>query len=445
MDTSIKDIWSSTLKVIKGEMPNISFNTFIMQIKPLYFKGEIFFIGVENDFYREIIDTRHLPLIENAVRQVMENELIKVIMVKSEDDIISNTQTSSPDQVTSPTYYTNLNKKYDFDTFVIGESNRFAHAACAAVAEAPSERYNPLFIYGGVGLGKTHLMHAMGNYVVDQNPNKRVVYISCETFTNEFIDAITNKTNQAFRQKYREVDMLLIDDIQFLAGKEGTQEEFFHTFNTLHQANKQIVVSSDRPPKEIQKLEERLRTRFEWGLITDITAPNLETRIAILRKKAEKLNKDIPNETLVYIADNIDSNIRELEGALTKVIAYSNLTGTNASEDLARDALKDLIGKKEIIVITPDLIKECTGKYYNVTVEEINSKKRTKTIAYARQVSMYLTKELTELSYPKVGESFGGRDHSTVIHGCDKIKKEIEENTDVRNLIMRIRKEIEQV
>jgi chromosomal replication initiator protein len=239
--------------------------------------------------------------------------------------------------------------------------------------------------------------------------------------------------------------MLLIDDIQFLAGKEGTQEEFFHTFNTLHQANKQIVVSSDRPPKEIQKLEERLRTRFEWGLITDITAPNLETRIAILRKKAEKLNKDIPNETLVYIADNIDSNIRELEGALTKVIAYSNLTGSNASEELARDALKDLIGKKEITVITPDLIKECTGKYYNVTVEEINSKKRTKTIAYARQVSMYLTKELTELSYPKVGESFGGRDHSTVIHGCDKIKKEIEENTDVRNLIMRIRKEIEQV
>ena len=300
-----------------------------------------------------------------------------------------------------------LNPKYTFNTFVIGNSNRFAHAASLAVAEAPAKSYNPLFIYGGVGLGKTHLMHAIGHYILSQNPKSKVLYVTSEKFTNELINSIQTNKNVEFRNRYRNVDVLLIDDIQFIAGKESTQEEFFHTFNALHEANKQIIMSSDRPPKEIPTLEDRLRSRFEWGLITDIQPPDLETRIAILKKKADMENLEVDNEVLAFIAKRIESNIRELEGALTRIVAYSSLTNSNLDVAVADEALKDIIFNHRPKKITPELIQNVTADYYQLKVEDLKSKKRNRPIAYPRQVAMYLCRELTDLSLPKIGDLFG--------------------------------------
>ncbi|RSK25435.1 chromosomal replication initiator protein DnaA, partial [Bacillus sp. HMF5848] len=335
-----------------------------------------------------------------------------------------------------------LNSKYTFDTFVIGQGNRFAHAASLAVAEAPAKAYNPLFIYGGVGLGKTHLMHAIGHYVLEHNPAAKVVYLSSEKFTNEFINSIRDNKTVDFRNKYRSVDVLLIDDIQFLAGKEQTQEEFFHTFNTLHEESKQIVISSDRPPKEIPTLEDRLRSRFEWGLITDITPPDLETRIAILRKKAKADGLDIPNEVMLYIANQIDSNIRELEGALIRVVAYSSLINKDINADLASDALKDIIPSSKPRVITIQDIQKVVSQHFNVKVEELKAKKRTRTIVEPRQVAMYLSRELTDASLPKIGEEFGGRDHTTVIHAHEKISKKLESDPNFQRTFKEIQSQL---
>ena len=320
---------------------------------------------------------------------------------------------------------TSLNPRYTFDTFVIGNSNRLAHAASVAVAESPAKAYNPLFIYGGVGLGKTHLMHAIGHYVLSQNKKTKVVYVSSETFTNELINSIRDDRNIEFRNKYRNIDILLIDDIQFIAGKERTQEEFFHTFNSLYEANKQIIISSDRPPKEIPTLEDRLRSRFEWGLIADIQPPDLETRIAILKKKAKLENLVVPDEVLIYIAKKILSNIRELEGALIRIVAYSSLTNREINEELAIEALKDIISNTKPKFITPDLIKEKVAEFFNIKIEDFTAKKRTKSIVYPRQIAMYLCRELTDLSLPKIGEEFG-RDHTTILHAYDKISSDLE-------------------
>jgi chromosomal replication initiator protein len=301
-----------------------------------------------------------------------------------------------------------------------------------------------LFIYGGVGLGKTHLMHAIGNYILSQNPKAKVVYVSSEKFTNELINSIREYKNEEFRNKYRNVDVLLIDDIQFIAGKEGTQEEFFHTFNALHDANKQIIISSDRPPKEIPTLEDRLRSRFEWGLITDIQPPDLETRIAILRKKANLENIQVPDDVMLLIGERIHSNIRELEGALIRVVAYSSLTNKSINIDLAEEALRDIISNNKPVEITTDLIKDRVSKKFNIKMDDFSSKKRTRAIAYPRQIAMYLTRELTDLSLPKIGDEFGGRDHTTVIHACDKINKDIEVNsllkTKLENIIAELKK-----
>ena len=340
VDNHIHQIWNETLNVIQEDVSvtKISFTTWFAGLEPLAFVDGIFYVKVSDGFTLSILSGRYQSLVDNALLMV-NGQPAKVKFVLDASDIPLNPQkkkTEKTDQTDNQpqqnsssgaeiSYRNNLNPKYSFDKFVIGENNRFAHAACVAVSEAPSERYNPLFIYGGVGLGKTHLMQAIGNYILEYTPGKKVVYISCETFINEFIEAIQNKDNNAFRNRYRSVDILLIDDIQFLAGKDGTQEEFFHTFNALHEENKQIVISSDRPPKEIPNLAERLRSRFEMGLITDISAPNFETRMAILRKKAEAEPEYIPDEVLSFIADHIHSNIRELEGALTTVIAYSKL------------------------------------------------------------------------------------------------------------------------
>ena len=433
----IVSLWDKTLQLIKGELSPPSFNAFFKQIKPLKLHLNTLILLVPNDFTKGILEDRYLSLIESSVNQLsLKKYNVKFILNEEEIKGLGN-QDNEEDEKTKKNY-PNLNPKYTFDTFVIGNSNRFAHAACVAVAEAPARAYNPLFLYGGVGLGKTHLMHAIGHHIMDQKKDPKVVYVSSEKFTNELINSIKDDRNEEFRNKYRNVDVLLIDDIQFIAGKERTQEEFFHTFNSLHEANKQIIISSDRPPKEIPTLEDRLRSRFEMGLITDIQAPDFETRMAILRKKAQMENLDVPNEVTVYIAKNIKSNIRELEGALTRVVAYSSLTNRTISFELASEALKDIIITSKHEEITVNRIKEKVSSVFGVKMEDFNSKKRTRSISYPRQIAMYLSRELTDLSLPKIGEEFGGRDHTTVIHAHDKITKDIETNEDFKDKINKI-------
>lgn len=431
----IVSLWDKTLQLIKGDLTSVSFNTFFKNIVPLKIHLNDLILLAPSDFNKDILENRYLHLIEDAISQLsLKKYNIKFVLSEKEVADLNSDSTDLNYRV----LYPNLNPKYTFDTFVIGNSNRFAHAACVAVAESPAKAYNPLFLYGGVGLGKTHLMHAIGHHIVSQKKDSKVVYVSSEKFTNELINSIKDDKNEEFRNKYRNVDVLLIDDIQFIAGKERTQVEFFHTFNTLHEANKQIIISSDRPPKDIPTLEDRLRSRFEMGLITDIQAPDFETRIAILRKKAQLERIDVPNEVMSYIAKNIKSNIRELEGALTRVVAYSSLSNRVISFDLATEALKDIITTSKNEEINVLRIKEKVSSVFNLKMEDFNSKKRTRSIAYPRQIAMYLTRELTDLSLPKIGEEFGGRDHTTVIHAHDKVSKDIEESEEIKTKIDKI-------
>ncbi|MBE3576436.1 MAG: chromosomal replication initiator protein DnaA [Limnochordales bacterium] len=323
-----------------------------------------------------------------------------------------------------------LNPKYTFDTFVVGANNRFAHAACLAVAESPAESYNPLFLYGGVGLGKTHLMQAICHYVLERSPNARVMYVTSEKFTNELINGIQKKAMDQFRARYRTLDILLIDDIQFVAGKDSTQEEFFHTFNALYEANKQIVISSDRPPKEIPTLEERLRSRFEWGLMADIAPPDFETRIAILQRKAALDNLEVSPEVITYLAEQIQSNIRELEGALNRVVAYASLAGRELTVDLAREALKPMLSSNPMRV-TVAAIQKVVAEYFGVPLDELRGKRRSRSVAFPRQIAMYLARELTDASLPQIGEEFG-RDHTTVLHACEKVKAELAQDRSLQ-------------
>jgi chromosomal replication initiator protein len=441
MVSDLENIWNEALKLIKVELTEVSFNTWLKTINPVMIAEDKIILAAPNEFTKGILEGRYLNLIKNAIKQVTNKEFNIQFTIPGEDLSINVGQSVTSNNSTF-NQRSQLNPKYTFDTFVIGNSNRFAHAASLAVAEAPAQAYNPLFIYGGVGLGKTHLMHAIGHYILNQTPNAKVVYVSSEKFTNELINSIRDDRNNQFRNKYRNVDVLLIDDIQFIAGKESTQEEFFHTFNALHEANKQIVISSDRPPKEIPTLEDRLRSRFEWGLIADIQPPDLETRIAILKKKAKVENIDVPDDVMQYIASKIQSNIRELEGALIRIVAYSSLTNKKITLELAEEALKDIISSDKPKKITVKLIKEVVSKEFNIKVEDFNSRKRTKSIAYPRQIAMYLTRELTDLSLPKIGEEFGGRDHTTVIHAYDKITEDMANNDDFKNTINKLIKEI---
>ncbi|MCK9268176.1 MAG: chromosomal replication initiator protein DnaA [Alkaliphilus sp.] len=443
MQNELPQIWEKTLNIIKPELTEVSFTTWIKPVEPVSLKNNKIILGVSNTFAKDILVSRYTTLIANAFKQITSNKYEVEFIILSEEGSApfkekNNSDIFSPAEVSS---LTNLNPKYTFDTFVIGNSNRFAHAASVAVAESPSKAYNPLFIYGGVGLGKTHLMHAIGDYILQNNPKTKVVYVSSETFTNELINSIRDDRNVDFRNRYRTMDVLLIDDIQFIAGKERTQEEFFHTFNTLHESNKQIIISSDRPPKEIPTLEDRLRSRFEWGLIADIQPPDLETRIAILRKKAQMENVEIPNEIMVHIAKKIQSNIRELEGALIRIIAFSSLTNSEITVELASEALKELFSAKAR-QLNVNLIKETVSDQFNIKLEDFNSKKRTRAISYPRQIAMYLSRELTDLSLPKIGEEFGGRDHTTVLHAYDKITKDIEEDATFKEKIQTIIKEL---
>jgi len=453
-------IWKKTLENIKEKITNPSFNTWFSETKAVMTTAENqLVLQVPNNFIQEWIESQYTDLIEDILEDLTGNQWTLILLTpeevkkfkenkeknkdnnqKESQEIEVVEETAEENSVESELKQNGFNPKYTFDTFVVGNSNRFAHAASLAVAEAPAKAYNPLFIYGDVGLGKTHLMQAIAHFILKNNPDYKVVYVSSETFTNELINSIKDDSTVDFRDKYRNIDILLVDDIQFLAGKERTQEEFFHTFNTLHESNRQLIISSDRPPKEIPTLEERLRSRFEWGLITDIQKPDLETRIAILRKKADIENLTIPNEVVIYIANKIQSNIRELEGALVKVIAYSSLVDREIDVDLAREALKDLVNKKknESIEVNIERIKKIITDDYNLRMEDMQSKKRTQNIAFPRQIAMYLSRELTDFSLPHIGNEFGGRDHTTVIHAHNKIKEKIENEEDFSNKIERL-------
>jgi len=439
---NLNDLWSQCLGEIKKKLSKPSFDTWLKSTKAHSLKGDQLVIIAPNEFARDWLESRYLHLISETIFDLTGSELsIKFIIPHNQQEDLDlelafqKTKQMEQQSQSEENYPSMLNPKYTFDSFVIGTGNRFAHAASLAVAEAPAKAYNPLFIYGGVGLGKTHLMHAIGHYIMEHNPKAKVVYLSSEKFTNEFINSIRDNKTVEFRNRYRNIDILLIDDIQFLAGKEQTQEEFFHTFNSLHDASKQIIISSDRLPKEIPTLEDRLRSRFEWGLTTDITPPDLETRIAILRKKAKAENLDIPNDVMVYIANQIDTNIRELEGALIRVVAYSSLVNQDMNAELAAEALKDIIPNSKPKIISIQRIQQIVADHFGLKVEEFKAKKRTKAVAFPRQIAMYLSRELTDSSLPKIGEEFGGRDHTTVIHAQEKIKKSIQTDTHVQKTV----------
>jgi chromosomal replication initiator protein len=442
MKTELSQVWQQCLEVLERQLPKSSMENWLRTTRPLAVVEDTIIVGVQGEFAKDRLESRYGPLLRQALRDLTKRNM-QLKFVSNPNIIEDPTQTNGavePTPAPSPStpgievvqdgsarVIGTINPKYTFETFVVGNSNRFAHAAALAVAETPARAYNPLFIYGGVGLGKTHLMHAIGHFVMTQNPRARIAYVSTEAFTNEFIMSIQKgpSATAEFQNRYRHVDVLLVDDIQFLAGKERTQEEFYHTFNAIHEANKQIVISSDRPPKEIPTLEDRLRSRFEWGLICDIQPPDLETRIAILRKKAIMERLDVPDDVTSYIATNIETNIRELEGTLTRVVAYANMMRKPLTLELATHALKDILPPNRPKQVTIAAIKQVVAEHYNIRMQDFEVRNRSRSVAYPRQIAMYLSRELTDASLPKIGEEFGGRDHTTVIHACEKIAEDV--------------------
>jgi len=461
MDKSLDKIWNKTLDILSSELSKPTFETWLKSTYLAHFNENIVIVSVPNEFAKEWLQSRYYNIIKNTLELIVNKDIELHFYLPSEIETYVNnnkkiqeekyTYANSDDKISSDYYNTSnptksilsfLNPKYQFDSFVIGDSNRFAHAAALAVAETPAKSYNPLFIYGGVGLGKTHLMHAIGHKVLSTYSNLIILYVSSETFTNELIKSIRDDKTVEFRNKYRNIDVLLIDDIQFLAGKERTQEEFFHTFNSLYEANKQIIISSDRPPKEIPTLEDRLRSRFECGLITDIQPPDLETRIAILSKKARQENIDIPDEALLFIAKKIKSNIRELEGALCRIAAYAAFEGKKIDSELAEKTLQDIFATDKNKIITMNLIQETVAQHFKIKVNEIKGKKRTKSIAYPRHIAMYLCRSLTDNSLPKIGEEFGGRDHTTVLHAQEKIENELKIDVELQECVKKLKESL---
>jgi chromosomal replication initiator protein len=440
----LEAVWTRAIADLSDDVLPAQHRAWMRLTKPLALVQDTAVLATPNDFAREVLDTKLRPLIVDALSRQLGRDVRVAVTVEpapQPGEAIEEPE-PAPEPVPAPAYRTQpraessrLNPKYQFDTFVIGSSNRFAHAAAVAVAEAPAKAYNPLFIYGESGLGKTHLLHAIGHYTQHLFAGPRVRYVSSEEFTNDFINSIRDGRADGFRKRYREIDVLLVDDIQFLENKEQTQEEFFHTFNTLHNANKQIVISSDRPPKQLVTLEDRLRNRFEWGLITDVQPPELETRIAILRKKAAQERLDAPPEVLEFIAGKIASNIRELEGALIRVTAFASLNRQNVDLALAEVVLKDLIADAAGPEITSATIMAQTAAYFGITIEDLCGSSRSRVLVTARQIAMYLCRELTDLSLPKIGQQFGGRDHTTVMHADRKIRSLMAERRSVYNQV----------
>ena len=413
---------------------DVSYNAWLKPLKVYDVTDNVITILI-ND---ERIGPPSLKVIRNKYELLLKVSIEEILNESYEINFVLASQIDTRDKKKNLSYYRNsllpsfLNTRYTFDTFVVGGNNEFARAAALAVAENPGEIYNPLFIYGGVGLGKTHLMHSIAHFVLDQNPETKVLYVTSEKFTNELIEAIQKKSTSQFREKYRSIDILLIDDIQFIIGKESTQEEFFHTFNTLHESKRQIIISSDRPPKEMLTLEDRLRSRFEHGLMADIQSPDYETRMAILKKKEELDGLRIDEDVLKYIATNIKSNIRELEGALTKIVAFSRLKKKELNLSLAEAALQDIIYPNEKKIITTDFIVDIVSEHYNILPSEIYSKDKSRNVSFPRQIVMYLSRKLTDGSVTEIGKSLGNRDHSTVLHGCDKITRDIQNDSSLQ-------------
>ena len=440
----VTQIWSNVLKLIEPEVTDIAFSTWFKDINPVAIDGKTLILSVSNDLILSALKRRYFDLIQNAANSVFgEDYNINLVIgddYKPENQI---NESNNMNMASADGFF--LNQKYTFETFVVGNSNHFAHAAAVAVAEAPAQTYNPLFLYGDSGLGKTHLIQAIANYAKQINPDSKIVYISSEKFTTELINAISTRTTEQFRSKFRNADILLIDDIQFLAGKEMAQEEFFHTFNELYNANKQIVLTSDRLPREINTLEDRLRTRFEGGLMGDIKPPDYETRIAILQKKASQDNVEVPYDVYCYMADSIKSNIRELEGALTRIISYSKITGRKLDLQLAEEALSTVIEQKGVIRITAKSINETVSKYYNIPIEDIKGKRKTQDISDARQVAMYLCRTLTDMSFVVIGKEYGGRHYTTVMHAVDNIEESIKNNSEVASAIETMTKQLKTI
>lgn len=434
MSEDLLKLWSRVVQRTKDEINNPNLDMLMEGARPVALASGTLTVQFPSEWARDWVEARHLEDVKTIVLEAIPSASQVELMAAHQNGRTPRmpAQSSNPAPVSTAESENGrermvgapLNPRYTFDSFVVGPSNRFAQAASLAVAEDPAGAYNPLFLYGGVGLGKTHLMQAIAHYVREHHSSLYVVYVSSETFTNDLINALGRRSMAEFRRKYRNVDLLLIDDIQFVAGKEQTQEEFFHTFNSLYEAAKQIVISSDRPPKEIPTLEERLRSRFEWGLTTDIQAPDLETRMAILSKKANLEGLSLSNDTLLYIASEIQSNIRELEGALIRVIAYASLQNKALTPEIAEEALKDIISARKTRVVTIESIQSAVAAHYGVEVADLKAKKRTRSVTFPRQVAMYLARELTDASLPRIGEEFGGRDHSTVIHAYEKIRSE---------------------
>jgi chromosomal replication initiator protein len=439
MTGSIDEIWKQVVVLLDKKIDRHNIETWILPAKALGLEEPYFTIGVPSKFFATWLEEHHSDIIRDALRQVAGREFeLRFSILSSERPPPEATTDPVPAVVERRSVIgTNINPRYTFKSFVVGGSNKFAHAAARAVAENPAHSYNPLFIYGGVGLGKTHIMQAIGNQVLTSKPELRVCYVSAEKFMNEMIYAIQHGSTIAFRNKYRGMDVLLIDDVQFLAGKESTQEEFFHTFNSLYDAHKQIVLTSDRPPKEIPTLEERLVSRFEWGLVTDIQPPDFETRVAILKKKAEAEGLVIPDEVFHMIAEAIKSNIRELEGSLVKLVAFSSVTGQEITRELASEVLKDIL-RPESKTITVEDIKRVVGGHFKISPEALVSRKRTSAIAFPRQVAMYLARMLTNASLTDIGTAFGKRDHTTVMHACDKIGEKLKTDPNFRALTDRL-------
>jgi chromosomal replication initiator protein len=441
---------------LRETLNDTTFQTWFGGVTGAELDGDTFVVGVPNDFTREWIEGHFLDLLRSGARDAGGRQLrIRLQVDRAEPPAAPSpapVARSLPEPLPVPLLAVprveagGINPKYTFDSFVIGSSNRFAHAAALAVAEAPAQAYNPLFIYGHTGLGKTHLLHAVANFVTDHGGGLTVRYVTSETFMNDFINSLRDKRIEGFKQRYRTYDVLLIDDVQFFEHKERIQEEFFHTFNSLYEAGRQIIMSSDRPPREISTLEERLRSRFEWGLITDIQPPDLETRIAILRKKVKSDQIEVRDpELLTFIASRVSTNIRELEGALTRVVAFSSLTGRPLSVSLAQDVLKDVFPQGEQTQISIDRIQELVCERFSVTMAELTGDRRSQNIVYPRQVAMYLSRELTDASLPKIGKSFGGRDHTTVIHATSKIARLIREDRSVYNLVQELTARVRQL
>lgn len=437
MQNELNELLTKAKELLKDEVTKISYETWIKNLEIQSYNGDIITLIASSNFQKESVQSRYIDLLTNTFNFITNKEC-KVTIV-SKDEIEENSSTDLPADTGYGYSNSTLNPKYTFDTFVVGNNNRFAHAAALAVAEAPATSYNPLFIYGGVGLGKTHLMHAIGNTILRKNKNYNILYVTSEKFTNQLINAIKDNTSEQFRNKYRNIDVLLIDDIQFIAGKERIQEEFFHTFNTLHESGKQIILSSDRPPKEINLLEDRLKSRFEWGLIADISNPDYETRLAILRKKAQLDNIIVDDEILSNIATRIDSNIRELEGTLNKLIATSSLTNSPITKEMAEKAINDIVAQQEK-VISADFIQETVAKYFNINAKDLKGSKRSNDVAFPRQIAMYLCRKVAQMSLPQIGKDFGKRDHTTVMHAYNKIEKEIKENQNTRLIVESVEK-----